>query len=112
MKGIISPEGDGKDERKHVKRNLGLALVVAACALPVRADLTWEHSGTAHFTGMKNSVFKFKLFTNMTPQRYRMMLKYDATAMGGALPPGANPMNIGMETTVNSFAPRMKAQTK
>jgi hypothetical protein len=56
-----------------------------------RADLTWEHTGSVRFSGMKQPLVQFKSFTNMTPQRTRILFKYDASAALGSLPAGMEP---------------------
>lgn len=64
------------------------AVPLALSAGAAHADLTWEHSGSVSISSMKQPVFKFKLFTNLTPQRSRFMFKYDATSLSGVMPGG------------------------
>ena len=81
------------------RQHLVCLMVWAALPLAqnaVRADLTWEHTGSVRFSGMKNSLLKFKTFTNMTPQRMRVLFKYDAGSALGSLPGSMNAMPPGM----------------
>ena len=54
-----------------------IAVTTSAMTIGVaRADLSWEHSGQVRVSRVKQPVLKFKLFTNMTPSRHRLMFSY------------------------------------
>ena len=55
------------------------ALVAAAASLlpaAARADVSWEHTGSVSVSSMPQPIMKFKAYTNMTPQRQRVLVKY------------------------------------
>lgn len=93
-----------------------LALITSLAVSPflhqtARADVTWEHSGSVRMGNSKNALVKFKSFTNVTPQRMRLLFKYDATASLGALP-GSMPSGfpgiggpMGASMPMETFAP-------
>ena len=78
-----------------------------------RADVTWEHSGSVRFGSTQKALVKFKTFTNVTPERMRLLFKYDATnALGtlpNSMPPGfpgmGGPMGSPMGAPVGSAMP-------
>lgn len=81
--------------QSRVLRALLTLGITTSVTTMVSADLTWEHTGDVRFSGMKHSLLKFKSFTNMTPQRMRVLFKYDAGAALGALPGPMNAMPPG-----------------
>ncbi len=87
-----------------------MVLLTTLAALAVtssiaRADVTWEHSGSVHFGNSPKALVKFKTFTNVTPDRMRLLFKYDATNALGTLPNGMPPGFPGMGAPVGSSMP-------
>jgi hypothetical protein len=75
----------------HLWIAAGLLAGVSSCAgRAAHADVSWEHTFTLRITKFKQPVARFKMYSNYTAQRSRLLLKYDLSGLSQVgMPPGA-----------------------